>query len=252
MKTQANSQIYLEQVKLESKIGSHPILQPISAAIEKGDRIAVVGISGAGKTSLFRLLNRLTTPTQGAIYLEGKDYTQIPVMQLRQEIVLVLQEARLFEMNVRDAIAYPLQLRGFSASAIEQRVQEWIERLKIPSDWLKRTEIQLSAGQRQLVAIARALVIQPKILLLDEPTSALDLGRQSNLIQVLKQLPNTSTVLIATHKLDLAQQFCQRLWYLDQGILVQDIVADSVDWEVLRHQLVTAQQEEAAQWQENL
>ncbi|MBN3896200.1 MAG: ATP-binding cassette domain-containing protein [Nostoc sp. NOS(2021)] len=255
----AKATLRLEQVNLFTKLKTqlpgnqqgYPILQDISLevfqsdgkAIACGERIAILGPVGAGKTSLLHLLNRLIEPTSGKIYLENQEYRQIPVIQLRQIVTLVLQESKLLGMTVGQALAYPLVLRGLSKQTIQQRINHWTEQLRIPSEWLGRTEVQLSAGQRQLVAIARALVIQPKILLLDEPTSALDAGTASNLIQVLIQLSQThqTTILMVNHQLELAQMFCTRLLHLQQGHLLANQRVSEIDWVELRESLIQAE-----------
>lgn len=105
--------------------------------------------------------------------------------------MLLLQEPKLLGMRVKDALAYPLVLQGMPPAKITLRVRSCMEQLHVPEDWLERKEVQLSVGQRQMVAIARALVIQPKILLMNEPTSALDAGRASYVLQVLKQVTSS-------------------------------------------------------------
>lgn len=244
------TQLQLQQVSLSASIGSQNLLQNISFEIAKGDRIAIIGPSGAGKTSLLRLLNRLSEPSSGVILFENQDYRQIPVLQLRQQIVLVPQESKLLGMAVQDAIAYPLVLRKLPKSQIQQRVSQCIEVLHIPAEWLDRNELQLSVGQRQLVAIARALVIQPKILLFDEPTSALDAGRASHLVQVLTDLATTqqTTILMVNHQLEIAELFCTRVLHLQQGKLIQDQPNTKVDWANLRRTLIQAEAETAAEW----
>jgi len=247
----AKATLRLEQVNLFTKLktqlpGNHkgyPILQDISFEVFQGDRIAIVGSVGAGKTSLLRLINRLIEPTSGQIYLENQEYRQIPVIQLRQIVTLVLQESKLLGMTVGQALAYPLFLRGLPKETIQQRVNYWTEQLHIPSEWLGRTEVQLSAGQRELVAIARALVIQPKILLLDEPTSALDAGTASHLIQVLIRLSQThqTTILMVNHQLELAQMFCTRLLHLQQGHVLENKIVSEIDWAKLRESLIQAE-----------
>ncbi|MBW4686361.1 MAG: ATP-binding cassette domain-containing protein [Komarekiella atlantica HA4396-MV6] len=247
----------LEQVNLFAKLKTqlsgnqqgYPILQDISLEVFAGDRLAIVGSSGAGKTSLLRLLNRLIEPTSGKIYLENQEYRQIPAIQLRQEVTLVLQESKLLGMTVQQALAYPLLLRGFSKQTIQQRVSDWIEQLHIPSEWLGRTELQLSAGERQLVALARALVTQPKILLLDEPTSALDAGKVSHVMQVLIQLSQThqTTILMVNHQLELTQMFCTRLLHLKQGHLLANQSASEINWVNLRD-LMQAEAQADEEW----
>lgn len=250
----SKAQLRLEQVNLFTKLkGNHqgyPILQDISFEVFSGECIAIVGPSGAGKTSLLRLINRLSEPTNGKIYLENQEYRQIPVIQLRQIVTLVLQESKLLGMTVQQALAYPLVLRGLPKQTIQQRINYWIEQMHIPNDWLTRTEVQLSAGQRQLVAIARALVIQPKMLLLDEPTSALDIGTASHLIQVLTQVSQThqTTILMVNHQLDLAQMFCTRLLHLQQSRLLTYQTTSKIDWANLKDSLIQAQAQAAEEW----
>jgi D-methionine transport system ATP-binding protein len=229
---------------------AHYLLQNISFQVAAGDRIALVGPSGSGKTSLLRVLNRLSEPISGQISLQGQVYSQLPVVSLRQQVVLVLQESKLLGMTVQQALEYPLKLRTLPASQVKQRVGEWMARLNIPEDWLPRTELQLSVGQRQLVAIARALVTQPQILLLDEPTSALDVGRSQNLLKILTELSDHHqlTILMANHQLEMAQQFCTRVLYLEQGNLVEDLPANHVQWNALKTRLLEQEAKQVEDW----
>lgn len=244
-------QFRLEQVSLKPAIGSQFLLQDISAEVLPGERVAIVGASGAGKTSLLRLLNRLQDASAGSIFFEDQDIRQIPVIALRQYITLVGQESKLLGMTVKQALSYPLTLRKLPPSAIQQRLLTWTEHLHIPQDWLERTEVQLSVGQRQWVAIARALMIQPKVLLLDEPTSALDAGRSSYLVERLIEIAQTqqTTILMVNHQLDLAQQFCSRLWYLDRGKLTQNLLADQINWQSLKQNLLDAETQAVKEWE---
>jgi D-methionine transport system ATP-binding protein len=133
---------------------------------------------------------------------------------------------------------------------IEHRIQIGMEQLHLPSDWLDRTEAQLSVGQRQLVAIARALIIQPKVLLLDEPTSALDAGRGEHLLSVLQALTQvtSTTILMVSHNLELMQQFCNQLLYLRQGQLIQNLSVNQVNWSTLKQTLIDEETEAAEEW----
>lgn len=230
--------------------GAADLLREISFEVFRGDRVAIVGSSGAGKTLLLRLLNRLSDPTGGTIYLNNQDLTHIPVIQLRRQVVLVLQESKLLGMTVQKALEYPLVLRGLPKKLIQQRVGEWVERLRIPSEWLARTELQLSVGQRQWVAIARALILQPDLLLLDEPTSALDVGQSEFLIRILLDLnqQNQTTILMANHQLEMAAQFCDRVLHLHEGTLIQDLVKHQIDWDELRQHLLQARQQQIDEW----
>ncbi|MBK1987171.1 ATP-binding cassette domain-containing protein [Sphaerospermopsis aphanizomenoides BCCUSP55] len=252
----------LEQVNLFTRLKSqvqnnlpgYPILQDISFEVFPGDRITIVGTAGAGKTSLLRLINRLNEPTSGKIYLENQEYHQIPVIKLRQEVTLVQQESKLLGMTVREALAYPLVLRGWSKQKIQEQVGYWQEKLQIPDEWLARTEVQLSAGQKQLVAIARALVIQPKILLLDEPIAALDPGKASRLMYILCELtqapeqPFKTAILMVNHQLDLIQEFCNRLLHLQQGQILANQPASQINWHELKASLTQAEHQASEEW----
>ena len=233
----------LKQVSLTTSVGSSYLLQNISFAVSAGDRLTIIGPSGAGKTSLLRLLNRLSEPSDGSIYLENLRLSQIPVVQLRQQVVLVPQEPKLLGMTVQEALAYPLVLQKLPKGEIQKRVEDWTIKLKISKDWLERNEWQLSLGQRQLVAIARALAMRPKILLLDEPTSALDAGIAHRLLAVLTQLTSSSktAILMVNHHLELAQKFASRVLYLQNGQLLEDTPATQLDWAKLRDNLVQAE-----------
>ncbi len=244
------AQLRLDRVSLSTPVGSQYLLKDISLEIGKCDRICLIGASGAGKTSLLRLLNRLSEPSAGTIYFEEKDYRTIPVIQLRQQIVLVQQESKLLGMTVKEALTYPLSLRGLEKAQIQQRILYWSDQLHIPNDWLERTEVQLSVGQRQTIAIARALVTQPKILLLDEPTSALDAGRASQLLQVLTNLAaGETTIVMVNHQLELAQTFCQRVLYLENGQLIYDLPnTPELDWITLKDRLVQTEIKATQDW----
>jgi D-methionine transport system ATP-binding protein len=236
----------LLNAKSKQNLPGYPILQDISFEVPSCARTGIVGPTGAGKTFLLRLLNRLSEPTSGKIYFENQDYSQIPVLQLRSSIVLVPQESRLLGMTVKDALSYPLVLRGLPKAEIHHRVSQWVEQLQIPDDWLGRTEVQLSVGQRQLVAIARALVIQPKVLLLDEPTSTLDVGYSERLLQILSQLTQTqnTTVLLVSHQLDIIAGFCDNVIHLSQGRLISNQRAEYIDWNMLRESITQAETED--------
>lgn len=246
------TELRVEEVSLSVTVGGAgmvPVLRDISFIVNRGERIAIVGPSGAGKTSLLRLLNRLNEPTRGALYLEGRNYRQIPVIELRRQVMLVQQETRLLGMSVKEALAYPLKLRGLKQEEIELRIQKWREKWPIPEKWLSRAELQLSAGERQQVAIARALILEPKILLLDEPTAALDIKHALRLVQLLISLTDIPTaILMVNHQLELVQEFSTRVLHLQNGQLLQDVPACQLDWQQLRESILQAEAREAEEW----
>ncbi|MCS6812091.1 MAG: ATP-binding cassette domain-containing protein [Cyanobacteria bacterium] len=241
----------LEQVCVASATVGYPLLHQVTFEVQSGDRLAIVGASGAGKTSLLRLFNRLHDPTSGKLYFHGQDLQQLPVIALRRRVMAVLQEPRLLGMTVREAIAYPLTLQAIPQSEMHQRIDYWLEQMQVPTDWLDRTERQLSVGQRQWVAIVRALVTQPEVLLLDEPTSALDAGRAQHLITVLQNLSaeRSLTILMVNHQLQLVQQFSSHVLHLHQGRVKHHVAASEMDWSALRATLEQLNLEANQEWQ---
>ena len=210
-------------IKLTDPSGRTQLLNNISFSLKKGDRLAIVGPSGSGKTTLLRLINRLQDPTSGIIKFESQPLTRIPVIKLRQQVVLVPQEPKLLGMTVQEALAYPLKLQQLSKIEIKTRIDHWREKLLLPDNWLERNELQLSVGQRQLVSIVRGLVMQPKLLLLDEPTSALDGERASHLIHQLVTLTETNktAIIMVNHQLKFVEKFSDKILKINQGKLVE-------------------------------
>ena len=240
----------LKQVSLQATLGGDFLLQDISFKIAVGEIVGIVGASGAGKTSLLRLLNRLASPHSGEILIDGRLIEHYEPVKLRRKVVLVSQESRLLGMKVIDALKYPLQLQQLSESEILSTVNTWIELLHIPSEWYNKTELQLSVGQRQLIAIARALIMQPQIILLDEPTSSLDVANSTYLLSVLKQLNQSQnlTIIMVNHQLELIKGFCDRLLLLNQGILEADVLATDANWRKFRDRIFQLQKKQEQDW----
>lgn len=244
------AQLKLSDVSLSAASGSEVLLQELSFELASAEMVGLVGPSGAGKTSLLRLLNRLQDPTSGRIEFQGRSLSEFPVISLRRQIMMVSQESRLLNMTVAAALEYPLHLQGLPLSQVQARVRDWIDRLKIPSDWLPRRELELSVGQRQRVAIARALVTEPTLLLLDEPTSAQDLGAATRLMEHLREAATQRqlTVLMSNHQLELVQEYCDRVLFLEQGRLLGNWPIQSVDWAALRTRIVHGNEQAQAEW----
>ena len=236
----------LERVSLQATVGSDLLLQNISLEIQSGEKVGIVGASGAGKTSLLRLLNRLVSPTQGKIYINGALAKDLASIKLRRMVVLSTQEPKLMGMTVAEALSYPLRLQQLPDREIRDRLDTWTNLLRIPAEWLNKTELQLSLGQRQLVAIARALMMQPQVILLDEPTSALDLGTANHLLTVLNKLNQSQnlTVVIVNHQLELIKYFCDRLLLIEGGTLAEDVLATESNWQRVTQKIVQLQLQE--------
>ena len=224
--------IAINQISYQTKFRT--LLTDISVAIACGKKTALIGATGSGKTTFLRMLNRLIDPSVGTILLNDQNIQDIPIQTLRRRVVLVPQEPSLLGMSVMEAIAYPLKIQNLTQAEIDTRLQKWIEKLQIERKLLNRSEMELSLGQRQWIAIARAMIMEPEILLLDEPTSALDRGLSYLLLDVLTELTQLTqpvTVVMINHQLDLIQTWCDRLICLHQGQLIQDADASIVNWQ---------------------
>ena len=240
----------LKQVSFQATLGWDFLLQDISFKIAVGEIVGIVGASGSGKTSLLRLLNRLASAHSGEILVDGRLIEHYEPVKLRRKVVLLSQESKLIGMKVIDALKYPLKLQQLSESEVQSRVNTWVELLHIPSEWYNKTELQLSVGQRQLVALARALIMQPQVLLLDEPTSSLDIGTATHLLTVLKQLNQSQdlTIIMVNHQLELIKGFCDRLLLLNQGILEEDVLATDANWQRFRDRIFQLQKKQEQDW----
>ncbi len=229
---------------------SRPLLTDISLTLAAGESIAIAGLTGAGKSTLLRLLNRLSEPTTGEIKLDGVDCKTIAPVALRRRVMLVAQVPKLLGMNVRSALAYPLQLQSINPQEIQQRITDISELLQLDLEWFDRSETQLSTGQKQLVSIARGLIVQPQVLLLDEPIANLDFITAERILATIRTLSRSQSmsVISVNHHLELAVKFSDRLLYLQDGTLAFDRPCTTVDWQALHHQLRDLERQANAEW----
>jgi multiple sugar transport system ATP-binding protein len=192
-------------------------LDDLSLEVSDGELLAIVGPSGSGKTTLLRCIAGLERLDTGTIRLGGEPLNGLPPW--RRDVALMFERPALYpHLTVRSNVAFPLRMRGESASVIDQKVTEMTGRLGIDS-LLDRRPDQLSAGQAQRVAFARALVRRPKCLLLDEPLSNLDAPLRADLRTELKVLQAAMSIptIYVTHDQDEALQLGRRVAVLDRG-----------------------------------
>jgi tungstate transport system ATP-binding protein len=194
------------------KRGEHPALQLDHLAIQNGEVLAVVGPNGAGKSTLLLTLARLLKPERGEIQFNGQPASVESDTLYRRRIALVMQDPLLFDTSVFDNVASGLKFRGISRDEIRQKVPLWLERLGV-GHLAKRRAGQLSGGEAQRVSLARALVLEPQLLLLDEPFSALDPPTRSRLLDDLGALlkETGTTTIFVTHDLPEAAQLAGRM-----------------------------------------
>ncbi|THG79148.1 methionine ABC transporter ATP-binding protein [Pseudomonas sp. A-1] len=210
-----------------------PALQPTSLQVGAGEIFGLIGHSGAGKSTLLRLINRLEEPSGGRILIDGTDATALDaadLRRLRQRIGMIFQHFNLLaSKTVADNVALPLKLAGeLPRAAIDARVSELLARVGL-GEHAHKYPAQLSGGQKQRVGIARALALEPKILLCDEATSALDPQTTGQVLQLLAEINRELklTIVLITHEMDVIRRVCDRVAVMDGGTIVeQGAVAD--------------------------
>lgn len=202
----------------------------ISLEVKKGEIFGIIGLSGAGKSSLIRCINRLEEPTSGNIFIDGKDIVKMNDKELkdaRKNMSMIFQSFNLFyQKNVFENIAYPLKINGWKKENIEKRVKTLLEYVNL-SEKIFEYPANLSGGQKQRVAIARALAIQPKILLCDEATSALDPQSTKSILELLLRIRDefNLTIILITHQMEVVKAICDRAGVIENGeIIEQDTV----------------------------
>lgn len=203
------------------KRGKRIALEVDGLNVRKGEVLAVVGPNGSGKSTLLLTLARLLKPERGEIWFNRKPTASESALHYRRRIGLVMQDPLLFDMSVRENIASGLRFRGVIKKDIGPRIEKWLEQLGI-SHLAERHANELSGGEGQRVSLARALVLDPELLLLDEPFSALDSPTRTRLIDDLGRIlpENGVTTIFITHDLNEARKLGDRLAILLNGKLM--------------------------------
>nr|WP_060985423.1 methionine ABC transporter ATP-binding protein [uncultured Acidovorax sp.] len=201
-------------------------LKGIDLTIQPGEVFGIIGKSGAGKSSLVRVINLLNRPTRGQVIVGGQDLTQLNDAQLREarrEIGMVFQHFNLLSSRtVFDNAALPLELAGMDKAAIRARVNPLLELVGL-AHLADRYPAQISGGQKQRVGIARALASRPKVLLSDEATSALDPETTRSILDLLRQVNRELglTVVLITHQMQVIKQVADRVAVIEAGRIVE-------------------------------
>ncbi len=204
-------------------------LHPTDFSLRKGEIMGVVGESGSGKTTLARCVARLVTASAGSVRLNGTDIASLSASRLRaarRDVQIVFQDpyrSMNARMKLRDVIAEGMVNFGFSAAEIQRRCVELIEAVGLQAEMLDRYPHQLSGGQRQRVCIARALALDPSVLICDEAVSALDVSVQAQVIRLLLDLRDRLgvSILFITHDLRVAAQLCDSVIVMHKGQVVE-------------------------------
>lgn len=218
--------IKLENVCKEYSAGM-PAVQNINLHIEKGEFVFIVGSSGVGKTTLFRLLLKEIEPTSGKITIAGQDLSKLKrrhLPEFRRNIGVVFQDFRLLkEYNVYENIAFAQRVIQTPSRVIKREVPKALSMVGL-ADKYKSFPNQLSGGEKQRVALARALVNKPQILMADEPTGNLDPQNAWEIMRLLEEAnANGTTIIVVTHSKEIVDKMKKRVIYMDYGEVVNDV-----------------------------
>jgi glutamate transport system ATP-binding protein len=215
----------LEMEKVNKSFGALHALKDIDLAVDAGEVVVVIGPSGSGKSTLCRTINRLEPIDSGQIRFDGQPVPEEgrALARLRTDIGMVFQSFNLFaHKSVLDNITLgPIKARKLPKAQARQQALELMERVGI-ADKADRYPAELSGGQQQRAAIARALAMEPKLMLFDEPTSALDPEMIKEVLDVMLELAaEGTTMLVVSHEMGFARSAAQRVVFMDEGAIVE-------------------------------
>ena len=210
---------------LHKSFGKLEVLCGINEHIKKGEKVVVIGPSGSGKSTFLRCLNLLETPTEGEIYIDDEliNAPKVDVNKIREKMGMVFQQFNLFpHLSILDNITLaPMKVKKMSRADAEKKAKELLARVGL-LDKADAYPAQLSGGQQQRIAIARALAMDPEIMLFDEPTSALDPEMVGEVLGVMKDLADAGmTMVVVTHEMGFAREVASRVLFMDQGIVME-------------------------------
>jgi polar amino acid transport system ATP-binding protein len=228
----SDNTVILEVNDLHKSYGDHEVLKGISTTIKKGDVLALIGPSGCGKSTFLRSLNLLEVPTSGHVLFEGTDMTDasVDINHVREKIGMVFQQFNLFpHLTVLDNITLaPIKVKKMPKAEAEKLARELLNKVGL-ADKEDSYPAQLSGGQQQRIAIARALAMQPDIMLFDEPTSALDPEMVGEVLSVMKDLADGGmTMVVVTHEMGFAREVASRVLFMDGGYVLEEGTPDEV------------------------
>ena len=212
--------VALEARNLSRAVAGKTLVSDITVQVRQGEVLAVLGSSGAGKSSFLRLLNRLDEPTAGTVLVGGRDYREMAPPELRRRVGMVMQSAWLFPGDVTANIAFGPRQHGQLVSAAQ--IAALLERVGLPG-FERRDVAGLSGGEAQRVSLARALANSPEALLLDEPTSALDDTSERAIEELVLGIirERRMSAVIVTHKTAQARRIADRAMILEAGRLLK-------------------------------
>ena len=211
----------IEVKNLKKQFGELSVLNGITEHISQGEKIAVIGPSGSGKSTFLRCLNLLEIPTEGEIWFDGVNMTDVNVDidRMRQKMGMVFQHFNLFPhlTVLENIILAPVHLKLQTRKEAEENARRLLERIGL-LDKADTYPAKLSGGQKQRIAIVRALAMNPEVMLFDEPTSALDPEMVGEVLDLIRELADEGmTMVIVTHEMGFAREVATRVMFVDEG-----------------------------------
>ncbi len=221
-----NVLIHVKGLKKYYNGGAVKALDGIDCEIHKGEVVVIIGPSGSGKSTFLRSLNLLENPTEGQIFLDGKDINdkKANVNIHRQKMGMVFQHFNLFpHMNIlRNMTIAPMKLKKISKEEATRQAMELLRRVGL-EDRAGAYPSQLSGGQKQRIAIVRALCMNPEVMLFDEPTSALDPEMVGEVLEVMRSLAAEGmTMAVVTHEMGFAKEVATKVLFMDEGKIIEE------------------------------
>lgn len=216
----------IEVVDLYKYFGSLQVLNGITTKVDEGEVVCIVGPSGSGKSTFLRSLSLLEEPTKGDIIIDGQKINEkgVDLNKVREKLGMVFQNFNLFPhmTTFRNITFAPVQTGRMSKADAESKAKELLTRVGL-SDKTDVYPTALSGGQKQRAAIARALAMDPEVMLFDEPTSALDPEMVGEVLDVMKVLVKGGmTMVIVTHEMGFAREVADRIVFIDEGVIVEE------------------------------
>lgn len=229
----------IEVRNLAFSYGNYPVLRDVSFVVSPGETVSVIGANGVGKTTLMKVLATLAVPDSGTVMIDGQDALARP-LRYRHQIGYLSERVALYEdMAVGDYLRYRAMLKGEPARRVRRRVSEAVELCHV-GDFLKGSIGALSSGQRKRVALADALLLRPRVLLLDDLLSGLDHDMRVALGEILSSAAAFSSVVITGHELEDLARWTTRFLVLSDGVISSVIEAAGLAMPVLRERLDSA------------
>ena len=221
--------VNFEHVSMEYKKGGRLALEDINFRADPGEFVFLLGHSGAGKSTLLKLILREILPTEGKVYVNGNDMAALrrrKIPYIRRQMGIIFQDFRLIpSMTVYENVAFAMHVTNIAKKEIDERVPYMLELVHL-ADKAKCYPDYLSGGEQQRVAVARALVHAPKLVIADEPTGNIDPELSLEMMELLEEVSKTGiTVLVVTHEHELVHRFHQRVVTLNHGRIVSDVPA---------------------------